>query len=385
MSIPAVSMLIGVPVMKGTSNSAHTFVLMSGLEHSFAPKKSVPAMDAPPKLASTQFALRKDAPRKSALMKSALVASAPVKSLPGASASPKSASPRKALTNLALVRLEPLKDAPEPGSCLKATRSNWSPPACTNWKDKSPEKVVPDMVVSPSNWHESRMASVKDASRKDAPLKDAERIFENLMSAKSRLTWSKTASIVESHRSQLVLDMSAPRKMLQSIFAPDTSAVAILAPVKSAPSNSEPCSFAFHKYAPRKVAPSALTPARFAPRRSAQSSRAPDRSTPPMSASLRLAPRRSAPRMSRQHTPAPGAPPQPKFAPGLAWCWHVAPPCLRVKPFSFAYEVPSEVATPGSEQSMYCEEVPSLLGLRPRALPPRAPPPCGASSLSQHS
>ena len=30
MSIPAVSMLIGVPVMKGTSNSAHTFVLMSG-------------------------------------------------------------------------------------------------------------------------------------------------------------------------------------------------------------------------------------------------------------------------------------------------------------------------------------------------------------------
>ena len=37
MSIPAVSMLIGVPVMKGTSNSAHTFVLMSGLEHSFAP------------------------------------------------------------------------------------------------------------------------------------------------------------------------------------------------------------------------------------------------------------------------------------------------------------------------------------------------------------
>ena len=86
----------------------------------------------------------------------------------------------------------------------------------------------------------------------------------------------------------------------------------------------------------------------------------------------------------------------------------MAPPCLRVKPFSFAYEVPvhsrrceetpftapprlayevpgggrtvrsmneqdgcaalqrcvlseapSEVATPGSEQSMYCEEVPS--------------------------
>ena len=32
-------------------------------------------MDAPPKLASTQFALRNDAPRKSALMKSALVAS----------------------------------------------------------------------------------------------------------------------------------------------------------------------------------------------------------------------------------------------------------------------------------------------------------------------
>mmetsp|Transcript_11570 Transcript_11570/g.36682 ORF Transcript_11570/g.36682 Transcript_11570/m.36682 type:complete len:385 (+) Transcript_11570:115-1269(+) len=320
MSIPAVSMLIGVPVMKGTSNSAHTFVLMSGLEHSFAPKKSVPAMDAPPKLASTQFALRNDAPRKSALMKSALVASAPVKSLPGASASPKSASPRKALTNLALVRLEPLKDAPEPGSCLKATRSKWRPPACTNWKERSPEKVVPDMVVSPSKWHESSMASMKDASRKDAPLKDAERIFEYLMSAKSRLAWSKTASIVESHRSQLVLDMSAPRKMLQSIFAPDTSAIAILAPVKSAPSNSEPCSFAFHRYAPRKVAPSALTPARFAPRRSAQSSRAPDRSTPPMSASIKLAPRKSAPRMSRQHTPAPGAPAQPKFAPGLAWC-----------------------------------------------------------------
>ena len=42
--------------------------------------------------------------------------------------------------------------------------------ACTNWKDKSPEKVVPDMVVSLSKWHESRMASVKDASRKDAPI-----------------------------------------------------------------------------------------------------------------------------------------------------------------------------------------------------------------------
>ena len=93
-------------------------------------------------------------------------------------------------------RRAPLKDAPEPGSCLKATRSNWSPPAyprhsttrgvrwvravavevqgarvaCTNWKDKSPEKVVPDMVVSPSKWHESSMASVKDASRKDAPI-----------------------------------------------------------------------------------------------------------------------------------------------------------------------------------------------------------------------
>ena len=44
MSIPAVSMLIGVPVMKGTSNSAHTFVLMSGLEHSFAPTLARPSL-----------------------------------------------------------------------------------------------------------------------------------------------------------------------------------------------------------------------------------------------------------------------------------------------------------------------------------------------------
>ena len=44
MSIPAVSMLIGVPVMKGTSNSAHTFVLMSGLEHSFAPTLTHPSL-----------------------------------------------------------------------------------------------------------------------------------------------------------------------------------------------------------------------------------------------------------------------------------------------------------------------------------------------------